>query len=154
MKRLLLCAAVPAQAQISGDTIKIGIITDMSGLYSDIDGQGGVEAIKMAIADLGGSVAGKKVEILFADHQNKADVAAAKAREWFDTQGVDMLIGGTTSSTGLAMSKIAEEKKKGCYGTAIAFHDSPKEAAAAAKKDELLVLVLHVSGYFEKPEFT
>jgi branched-chain amino acid transport system substrate-binding protein len=105
----------PAQAQISGDVIKVGIITDMSGLYSDIDGQGGVEAMRMAVADVvdkAGLLNGKKVEILFADHQNKADVAAAKAREWFDTQGVDMLVGGTTSSTGLAMSKIAEEKKK------------------------------------------
>lgn len=54
----------------------------------------------------------------------------------------------------VACPALAEEKKKGCYGTAIAFHDSPKEAAAAAKKDELLVLVLHVSGYFETPEFT
>ena len=101
-----------AQAQISGDVIKVGIITDMSGLYSDIDGQGGVEAMRMAVAELGGAINGKKIEILYADHQNKADVAAAKAREWFDTQGVDMLIGGTTSSTGLAMSAIAKEKKK------------------------------------------
>jgi branched-chain amino acid transport system substrate-binding protein len=105
-------ALAPAQAQVSGDVIKVGIITDMSGLYSDIDGTGGVEAMKMAAAELGGAVNGKKVEILFADHQNKADVAAAKAREWFDTQGVDMLIGGTTSSTGLAMAKVALEKKK------------------------------------------
>lgn len=101
-----------AQAQISGDVIKIGIITDMSGLYSDIDGQGGVEAMKMAVAELGGAINGKKIEVLYADHQNKADVAAAKAREWFDTQGVDMLVGGTTSSTGLAMAAIAKEKKK------------------------------------------
>ena len=108
----LFGVSTPAQAQISGDVIKIGIITDMSGLYSDIDGQGGVEAMKMALAELGGSINGKKVEILYADHQNKADVAAAKAREWFDTQGVDMLVGGTTSSTGLAMSAIAKEKKK------------------------------------------
>ncbi len=105
-------ATTAAQAQISGDTIKIGIITDMSGLYSDIDGQGGVEAMKMAVAELGGAINGKKIEVLYADHQNKADVAAAKAREWFDTQGVDMLVGGTTSSTGLAMSAIAREKKK------------------------------------------
>jgi len=104
--------AAPAQAQISGDVIRIGFITDMSGLYADIDGQGGVEAIKMAIADAGGNVAGKKVELLFADHQNKADIAAAKAREWFDTQGMDMLIGGTNSGTNLAMAKIAQEKKK------------------------------------------
>jgi branched-chain amino acid transport system substrate-binding protein len=101
-----------AQAQISGDVIKIGFITDLSGLYADIDGPAGAEAIKMAIADLGGSVAGKKVEVLVADHQNKPDVAAAKAREWFDTQGVDMLIGGTNSGTALAVAKVAQEKKK------------------------------------------
>ena len=94
----LLGLTAPAQAQISGDTIKIGIITDMSGLYSDIDGQGGVEAMKMAVAEMGGAINGKKIEILFADHQNKADIAAAKAREWFDTQGVDMLIGGTNDA--------------------------------------------------------
>ena len=101
-----------AQAQISGDVIRIGFITDLSGLYADIDGPAGAEAIKMAIADLGGTIAGKKVEVLVADHQNKPDVAAAKAREWFDTQGVDMLIGGTNSGTALATAKVAQEKKK------------------------------------------
>ena len=101
-----------ASAQFSGDVVRIGFITDMSGLYSDIDGKGGEEAIRMAIADMGGSVAGKKIELLVADHQNKADVAASKAREWFDTQGLDMLIGGTNSGTALAMAKVAAEKKK------------------------------------------
>ena len=101
-----------AQAQISGDVIRIGLITDMSGLYADIDGPAGAEAIKMAIADMGGAVSGKKIELLVADHQNKSDVAAAKAREWFDTQGLDMLIGGTSSGTNLAMAKVALEKKK------------------------------------------
>jgi branched-chain amino acid transport system substrate-binding protein len=101
-----------AQAQFSGDVIKIGFITDLSGLYADIDGPAGAEAIKMAIADMGGSVAGKKIEVLVADHQNKPDVAAAKAREWFDTQGLDMLIGGTNSGTALASAKVAQEKKK------------------------------------------
>jgi branched-chain amino acid transport system substrate-binding protein len=109
---LSLAAMAPAQAQISGDVVRIGIITDMSGLYSDIDGQGGVEAMKMAVAEMGGAINGKKIEVLFADHQNKADVAASKAREWFDTQGVDMLIGGTNSGTALAMAKVAAEKKK------------------------------------------
>ena len=107
-----LGAASSASAQISGDVVKIGIITDLSGLYSDIDGQGGAEAIKMAIADFGGSVNGKKFEFLSADHQNKPDIAAGKAREWFDQQGVDMLIGGTNSGTALAVSKAALEKKK------------------------------------------
>ncbi|HEX7983883.1 MAG TPA: ABC transporter substrate-binding protein [Duganella sp.] len=101
-----------AQAQVSGDTIKIGMITDMSGLYTDIDGAGGAEAIKMAIADAGVVIAGKKVEFISADHQNKADIAASKAREWFDQQGVDMLIGGTNSGANLAMAKVAAEKKK------------------------------------------
>jgi len=107
-----LCAFSGAHAQISGDTIKIGFITDMSGVYSDIDGQGGAEAIKMAIADAGGTINGKKIEFVFADHQNKADIAASKAREWFDQQGVDMLIGGTNSGANLAMAKVAADKKK------------------------------------------
>ena len=104
--------AAPAQAQISGDVVRIGFITDLSGLYADIDGPAGAEAIRMAVADAGGTIAGKKVEVLVADHQNKPDVAAAKAREWFDTQGVDMLVGGTNSGTALAMAKVAQEKKK------------------------------------------
>jgi branched-chain amino acid transport system substrate-binding protein len=106
------CLAIPAQAQISGDVIKIGLITDLSGVYSDIDGNGGAEAVRMAIADMGGAVNGKKIEFIVADHQNKADIAASKAREWFDQQGVDMLIGGTNSGASLAMAKVAAEKKK------------------------------------------
>ena len=101
-----------ASAQISGDVIRIGLLTDMSGLYADIDGAGGAEAVKMAIADMGGNVAGKKIEFVSADHQNKADIAASKAREWFDQQGLDMLIGGTNSGANLAMAKVAAEKKK------------------------------------------
>jgi branched-chain amino acid transport system substrate-binding protein len=101
-----------AMAQISGDVIRIGYLTDMSGLYADADGPGGVEAIKMAIAEFGGTFKGKKIELLAADHQNKADIAAAKAREWFDQQGMDMLIGGVNSGANLAMARIAAEKKK------------------------------------------
>ncbi len=108
----LFGASTPAMAQYSGDVIRIGIITDMSSVYADIDGQGGVEAIRMAIQDAGGTINGKKVELVSADHQNKPDVAASKAREWFDTQGLDMLIGGTNSGTNLAMAKVAAEKKK------------------------------------------
>ncbi len=107
-----LAASLPAHAQVSGDVIKIGFITDLSGLYADIDGPAGADAIRMAIADMGGKINGKTIELVVADHQNKADVAAAKAREWFDTQGVDMLIGGTNSGTSLAMAKVAAEKHK------------------------------------------
>jgi branched-chain amino acid transport system substrate-binding protein len=115
---LAVCAACAAGAttdawsQVSGDTIKIGFITDMSGTYADLDGRGGAEAIRLAIEDLGGTIDGKKIELVVADHQNKADVAASKAREWFDQQGVDMLIGGTNSGVNLAMAKVAAEKKR------------------------------------------
>lgn len=110
---LAFAAGLPAaHAQVSGDVIRIGFITDLSGLYADIDGPAGAEMIKQAVADLGGQINGKKVEVLVADHQNKADVAAAKAREWFDQQGMDVLIGGTNSGTSLAMAKVAAEKKK------------------------------------------
>lgn len=109
---LFALAAGSAQAQMSNDTIKIGMITDLSGLYADIDGPGGVEAVRMAIADFGGTLNGKKIQFVFADHQNKADIAASKAREWFDTEGVDMLISGTNSGTALAMARVAEEKQK------------------------------------------
>jgi branched-chain amino acid transport system substrate-binding protein len=108
----MVAVAPSAQAQVSDNVIKIGFITDMSSLYADIDGAGGVEAIKMAIADMGGAIDGKKIELVTADHQNKPDVGAVKAREWFDTQGLDMLVGGTNSGVNLAMAKVAAEKKK------------------------------------------
>jgi len=108
----LLSTSGPAAAQFSGDVIRIGFITDMSGVLSDIDGPAGAEMIRKAVADFGGPVAGKKVEVLVADHQNKPDIAATKAREWFDTQGLDALIGGTNSGAIAAMARVAQEKKK------------------------------------------
>ena len=99
-----------ASAQATGP-IKIGFITDMSSLYADIDGPAGGEMVKWAVEDFGGKVLGRSVEVLTADHQNKADVASSKAREWFDKEGMTMLIGGTSSGTSLAMAKVAEEKK-------------------------------------------
>lgn len=107
-----VCTAGQANAQISGDVVRIGFITDLSGLYTANDGPNGAEAIRMAIADAAPLLKGKKVELLVADHQNKADIAASKAREWFDQQGVDLLIGGVNSGAALAMAKIAAEKKK------------------------------------------
>ena len=105
-------ATTGAGAQVSDDVVRIGFITDISGLYGDYDGQAGAEAIRMAVADVGGAVNGKKIEVLVADHQNKADIAAAKAREWFDTQKLDMLIAGTNSGAALAMARVAADKKK------------------------------------------
>ncbi|MBB5216742.1 ABC transporter substrate-binding protein [Parapusillimonas granuli] len=99
-------------AGISDDVIRIGFITDMSSVYSDLDGKAGADAIRMAIADAGGEINGKKIELLVADHQNKADVASARAREWFDEQKLDLLVSGTNSATALAMAAVAAEKKK------------------------------------------
>ncbi len=100
-----------AFAQAPGP-VKIGFITDMSSLYADIDGPAGGEMIKWAAQDFGGKVLGRPIEVLTADHQNKADVASSKAREWMDKEGLALLIGGTNSGTSLAMSKVALEKKR------------------------------------------
>jgi branched-chain amino acid transport system substrate-binding protein len=105
-------AASSVSAQISDDVIKIGLATDMSGPYLDIDGPGGVEAIRMAIADVGGAINGKKIELVYVDHQNKTEIAATKSREWFDRDGVDLLLGGGASAANLAMAKVAAEKAK------------------------------------------
>ncbi|GJH29989.1 ABC transporter substrate-binding protein [Caballeronia novacaledonica] len=105
-------ALAVGSAQAADEAVKVGYITDLSGLYADIDGPGGLEAVKMAIADFGGKVNGKPIELVYADHQNKADIAASRAREWFDRDGVDMLLGGTNSAAGLSMSQVAGEKHK------------------------------------------
>ena len=101
----------PAKAQAQ-EKIRIGFLTDMSSAYADLDGKNGALAIQMAIDDFGGQVNGQPVELLSADHQNKADIAASKAREWMDTQNIRMLVGGTHSAAALAMAKLAQEKKR------------------------------------------
>ncbi len=109
---LLGSGAALAQGKISGDIVKIGVLTDMSGLYSDIGGQGSVLAAKMAVEDFGGKVKGKKIEVVAADHQNKADVASSKVREWIDRQGVDMVTDALNSAVALATAKVVAEKKR------------------------------------------
>ena len=95
----------------SSDVIRIGFTTDMSGVYADADGKAGAEAIQMAIDDFGGEVLGKKIELVSIDHQNKADIALSKAREWVDQQNVTVLISGTNSAVALATAKLAAEKQ-------------------------------------------
>jgi branched-chain amino acid transport system substrate-binding protein len=104
--------STPCHAQISGDVVKIGLVVDLTSLYADVTGQGVIEAVKLAIADAGGSINGKKIELLTADYLNKADIASGKAREWIDQSGVDLLMAATNSSAALAMAKIAADKKK------------------------------------------
>jgi branched-chain amino acid transport system substrate-binding protein len=104
--------AVPAVAQVSDDVVKIGVATDLSSLYADINGPGAVIAAQMAIDDFGGTVLGKKVELTSADIQNKADVAATIARRWYDTEKVDVILGSGASSSSIATAGVAGEKKK------------------------------------------
>jgi branched-chain amino acid transport system substrate-binding protein len=109
---LLLSGAAEAQAQATPDTIKIGVLADMSSLYADLGGPGSVVAAQMAVDDFGGTVLGKKIEIVSADHQNKPDVASSIARQWFDEQGVQMITDLTTSSVALAVQEIARAENK------------------------------------------
>lgn len=114
LNTLVAALAIGFSAAASAQTgpIKIGFITDMSGLYADIDGPAGGEMVKWAVQDFGGKVLNRPIEVLTADHQNKADVASAKAREWFDNDGMSMLIGGTSSGTALAMAQVSTERKR------------------------------------------
>src|ERR1700733_5713898 len=107
-----LCALLAAGAAwAADDKVVIGDIDDMSGPYADVIGTSGIESIKMAIADFGGSVLGQPIQILTFDHQNKPDIAGQKLREWADTAGLTMLLGGSNTGVSLAMSAAAKEKK-------------------------------------------
>ncbi|MGB6252429.1 MAG: ABC transporter substrate-binding protein, partial [Bradyrhizobium sp.] len=101
-----------AQAQISDDVVRIGVLNDQTGLYADLGGPGSVVAARMAVEDFGGKVLGKPIEIVSGDHQNKSDVGAAIAREWFDVGKVDMAIGFDHSAVALAVSQLAAEKNR------------------------------------------
>lgn len=108
----LVAAASPAVAQISDNVVKIGVLTDMQGTYSDLTGKGSVEAARMAIADFGGKVKGVPIELVFADHQNKADIASNKAREWYDVDKVDMINDLVTSSVAIAVQELSKNKNR------------------------------------------
>ena len=107
-----LAAPVVAQQKVSDGVVKIGVLTDMSGLYSDLGGQGSVVAAQMAIDDFGKTVLGAKIELVSADHQNNAETGANRMREWFDRQQVDMVTDLLNSAVGIATSKVANEKKR------------------------------------------
>src|SRR5205085_2492104 len=126
----LLLMPAGARAEIAKDTIRIGVLTDMSGLYSDLSGAGAVEAVKMAVADFGGTLNGNKIEVVSADHQNKPDVAAAIARKWFDDDGVDMITDLTTSSVALAVQEVARAKNKVILVSGAASSDLTGKACA------------------------
>ena len=120
MKRKTLAVAIcmafgatlaASAVRAAGNEVVIGDIDDLSGVYADVIGQGGIEAAKMAIADFGGTVLGKRIVFLSADHQNKPDVGASKFREWADQNGANMILGGSNTGVSIAMAKVAAAKK-------------------------------------------
>ena len=100
-----------ARAQISDDVVRIGVLNDQSNVYADLGGPGSVIAARMAIEDVGGKVLGKPIDMLVADHQSKADVGASIARQWFDSDKVDLVIGFDNSSVALAVEQVASSKE-------------------------------------------
>ena len=119
-----LLAASLGHAQVSGNVVKIGVMNDMSGLYSDVGGPGSVVAAKMAVEDyLKASGSKLKVEVVSADHQNKPDVGSSIARKWFDSEGVDVIVDVPTSSVALAINQVTREKGKAFLDTGAATSD-------------------------------
>lgn len=118
LKITLLAAATAvlaistARAQSNETPVKVGVLTDMSGLYSDIGGKGSVEAARMAIQDFGGKLLGKPIELVYADHQNKPDIGAGIARKWYTNDGVDVIVDVPTSSVALAVEGVSKQLHK------------------------------------------
>ena len=128
---MLTALGLSAHAQISDGIVKIGVLNDMSGLYADISGPGSVVAAKMAVEDyLKNSKSNLKVEIVSADHQNKADIGSNIARQWYDTDKVDMIIDVPTSSVALAISQVSREKGKIHVNTGAATADLTGKACS------------------------
>ena len=119
MRKLLMASAIafgltasPVQAQFSDDIVKIGVLTDMSSLYANINGPGAVVAVQMAIEDAGGTINGKKIELIQADVQNKADIGSSIAAKWYGSDNVDVILGAAASSSSLAVAGVAGDKKR------------------------------------------
>ena len=118
--RIAVCAAAllglvlpaTAQAQISDGVVKLGVLTDMSSLYSDATGKGSLMAAQMAVKDFGGKVLGKPIEVVSADHQNKPDIGSNIARQWYDQEQVDTIVDVPTSSVALAVQQISKDKDR------------------------------------------
>lgn len=106
-----LSLPLTAAGALTDDKVKIGVLSDMSGVYKSLEGPGAVIAAEMAIEDFGGSVMGKSIELISADHQNKPDIGASTAREWIDTKEVDMITALDNSSVALSVQGLAKDKK-------------------------------------------
>jgi len=105
------CSAMASNG-FSNDEVRIGVLTDMSGIYTDLSGEAAVEAVRMAVEDFGGEVGGVPIEVTYGDHRNRADTGASRAREWYDNEGVDMINDLANSGVALAVAAVADERKR------------------------------------------
>ena len=127
---ILTLLAGPAAAEISDGVVKIGVLNDQSSLYADLSGQGSVVAARMAVEDFGAAAKGLKVEIIFADHQNKADVGSQIARQWYDAEKVDMIMDVPNSGVALAVNQITRDKGKAFIVSSAATSDLSGKACS------------------------
>jgi branched-chain amino acid transport system substrate-binding protein len=126
----IMLAATSAKAEISDDVVKIGVLTDQSGVYADATGPGSVEAVRMAIADYGGKVAGKPIVMVEADHQNKPDVGAAIARRWYENENVDVIVDFANSAVAFAVLELAKQMNKAILITSAGSSDLTGKACS------------------------
>jgi branched-chain amino acid transport system substrate-binding protein len=126
----LMLGGASARAQISDDVVRIGVLTDLTGLYADNTGTGSVIATKMAVEDFGGTVLGKPIEVLVADHQNKADISSAIARRWIDEDKVDVITSVANSAVALAVQGVTRDKNRILLNTAAATSDFTGKACS------------------------
>ncbi len=105
------CTAMASNG-FSDDEVRIGVLTDMSGIYTDLSGEAAVEAVRMAVEDFGGEVGGVPIEVTYGDHRNRADTGASRAREWYDDEGVDMINDLANSGVALAVAAVADERQR------------------------------------------
>ncbi len=138
MRSLILCVAlalscaatVPARAEISDDVVRVGVLNDISGIFQDTNGMGSVEAARMAAEDFNGGGKNIKVEIVYADHQNKADVGSAIARKWLDVDGVDAIVDVPNSAVGLTINSLLRDSRMTFLASSTASSDLTGKACS------------------------
>src|SRR5882762_11397454 len=126
----LTCAAGTAHAQISGGVVRVGVLNDISGIFQDTNGMGSVEAARMAAEDFNGGGTNIKVEIVYADHQNKADVGSAIARKWLDVDGVDAIVDVPNSAVGLTINSLVRDSRMTFLASSTASSDLTGKACS------------------------
>src|SRR5215475_2637856 len=126
----LCCAAGGAQAQVSGNVVRVGVLNDISGIFQDTNGMGSVEAARMAAEDFAGGGKNIKVEIVYADHQNKADVGSAIARKWLDVEGVDAIVDVPNSAVGLSINTLLRDSRMTFLASSTASSDLTGKACS------------------------